>query len=120
MSTSTKTLKTYLTAGTSNGAGATSTGTALNHTTAYGGLITAKITNGATGPTVAATVNVYVSGDNSNWKLWASALSTLGNAIITEFTFFLPATAMYSRVDVTGNTVQAVTCEAFCQELSVV
>lgn len=116
----TKTLKTYITAGTSNTAGGTTTGTAQNHTTAYGGLITAKITNGATGPTVGATVNVYTSGDNSNFKLLAQATAGIGSNAVAEFTFNIPQGVMYTRVDVTGNTGQAVTCEAFMQELTTI
>lgn len=33
----------------------------------YGALLDIKITNGATGPTVAAQAQIYVSPDNSNW-----------------------------------------------------
>lgn len=117
---STKTLKTYITAATSNIAGGTTTGTVANHSTAYGGLITAKVTNGGTGPTVGATINVYTSGDNVNFKLFASVLAGTTASTSYEYAFVLPASAMFSRVDVTGNTVQAVTCEAFCQELTTI
>ena len=117
---SSHTLKTYITAATSNAGSATTTGTFQTHTTAYGGLITTKVTNGGTGPTVGATVNVYTSGDGTNFKLLASALAGVTSSIAYEFAFILPAGAMYSRVDVTGNTVQAVTCEAFVQELTTI
>lgn len=116
----TKTLKTYIAAATSNAAGSTTTGTALDHTTAYGGVITAKLTNGGTGPTVAASVSVYVSGDNTNFKLLAEVTGDTTASSVNEWAFDLPQGAMYSRVDVSGNTGQAVTCEAFCQELTTI
>lgn len=116
----TKTLKTYIAAGTSNAAGTTTTGSVLNHTTAYGGLVTAKIVNGGTAPTIVAQVNFYTSGDGTNFKLFGSESASRFNSITHEYSWNLPAGAMYSRVDVTGNTAQAVTCEAFCQELTTI
>jgi hypothetical protein len=116
---STKTLKTYIAAGSSNAASGTTTGTAQNHTTAYGGVITVKVTPGGT-LTTAATVNVYTSGDNTNFKLFAQVISGLTNGTVYEWAFTLPVGAMYSRVDITGNVGAAVTCEAFCQELTTI
>ncbi len=113
-----KNLRTFIAAATSNSAGSTATGTAFDVTTAFGGLITIKITNGGTGPTVPATAYVYVSGDNSNFKLLTSFTHSSTNSAVGEFSCELPAAAMYVRVDVTGNTAQAVTCEAFMQELT--
>lgn len=116
----TKTLRTIIAAATSNSAAGTTTGTAIDITTKYGGLLTAKITNGATGPTVAAQVNIYTSGDNTNFKLFATAVHNTTNNGVGEWAFEIPAGAMYVRADVTGNTVQAVTCEAFLQELTTI
>src|SRR4051812_11621965 len=117
MSTSTHTLRTFIAAATSNTAGSTVTGTAFNLTTAYGGLVTAKITNGATGPTIAASVKIYTSGDNSNFKLYATLTAETTNNGVYEWAVLLPPPTMYARVDVTGNTAQTITCEAFLQEL---
>src|SRR5690242_9378085 len=117
---STKNLRTIISAGTSNTAGSTTTGTAVDLTTRYGGLLTAKITNGGTGPTVAAQVNVYTSGDNSNFKLLASLVGDSVASSVNEWAVDIPAAAMYVRADVTGNTAQAVTCEAFLQELTTI
>lgn len=116
----TKNLRTIIAAATSNAASATTTGTAINLTTAYGGIWTAKVTNGGSGPTVGATVNVYVSGDNTNFKLVAALLCPTGNSLVSEFSGLVDPGVMYFRIDVTGNTVQAVTCEAFLQELTTI
>jgi hypothetical protein len=116
----TKTLRTIITAATSNAASATTTGTAFNLTTAFGALLTAKITNGGTGPTIAASVKVYTSADNANFKLFQTVTGDTTASSVNEWAFDIPATVMYVRADVTGNTVQAVTCEAFLQELTTV
>lgn len=116
----TKNLRTIIAAATSNSAGSTTTGTAIDLTTRYGGLLTVKITNGATGPTVPASANVYTSGDNTNFKLFNQVTADITGAASYEWAFDIPLGTMYLRVDVTGNTAQAVTCEAFLQELTTI
>lgn len=116
----TKNLRTIITAGTNNAAATTTTGTVVNLTTAYGGVWTAKVTNGGTGPTLPATVTVYASGDNVNFKTIATLVSQLGAAIISEFNGFVDPGVMYFRIDIGGNTGQAVTVEAFLQELTTI
>ena len=117
---STKNLRTIIAAATSNAATATTTGTAIDLTTKYGGLLTAKITNGGAGPTVAASVKVYTSGDNTNFKLFAQVTGDITSSSVNEWAFDIPWGVMYVRADVTGNTGQAVTCEAFLQELTTI
>ncbi len=119
---STHTLRTIIAAATSNSAGGSTTGTALDLTTKYGGLLTAKVTNGGTGPTAAATIYVYTSGDNfaTSGKLFTSFKASLTNSAVSEFCAEIPPGVMYLRVDVSDNTVQAVTCEAFLQELTTI
>lgn len=116
----TKNLRTIISAGTTNTASSTTTGTVITLTTAYGGLLTAKITNGATGPTVPASVKIYTSGDNSNFKLFATLTGDSVNNSVNEWAVNIPAPTMYVRADVTGNTAQSVTCEAFLQELTTI
>jgi hypothetical protein len=116
----TKNLRTIIAAATSNSAAATTTGTAIDLTTKYGGLLTIKITNGATGPTVVASAYVYTSGDNSAFKLLTVLQSQSGNSVVSEFALEIPPGVMYLRVDVKDNTAQAVTCEAFLQELTTI
>lgn len=117
MATFTKTARTFQSS-VSNGAGATTTGSAVNLTTAFGALITAKITNGATGPTVACDVIVEVSNDASAWKTYSRQSAGTANNGIYEFTVDLPPATMHARTRFTGNTAQSVTVEAFGHELT--
>ena len=125
--TITKTPRTLIAAATSNAAGSTTRGTA-DLRTAQGGLLTVKVTNGATGPTVPATVNILVAHDagatptaasaGSDWKtIWSFAAST-GNNVVTEQSITIDPAVMHVEVEVTGNTAQAVTCEAFLSEIT--
>lgn len=125
--TLTKTPRTLIAAGTSNAVGSSTRGTA-DLRTAQGGLLTVKVTNGATGPTAPATVNVlaaHASGATptaasagADWKtIWSFAAST-GNNAITEQSIAIDPALMHLQVEVTGNTGQAVTCEAFLSEIT--
>lgn len=114
----TKTYRTYIAEATSIAAGTPQVGNILDHRTANGGLITAKITNGVTGPTVPATVTVYTSGDGVKFKYFNSATAGIVGSTAYEFNFRIPKDVMYSRTDIGGNTAQSVTGEAFMQETS--
>ena len=125
--TLTKTPRTLIAASTSNAAGSTTRGTA-DLRTAQGGLLTVKIANGATGPTVPATVNILIAHNagatptaaaaGADWKtLWSFAAST-GNNAVTEQSITIDPAVMHLEVEVTGNTGQAVTCEAFMSEIT--
>ena len=125
--TLTKTPRTLIAASTSNAAGSSTRGTA-DLRTAQGGLLTVKVTNGATGPTVPATVNILVAHDagatptaasaGSDWKtIWSFAAST-GNSVVTEQSITIDPSVMHLEVEVTGNTAQAVTCEAYLSEIT--
>jgi hypothetical protein len=118
--TATKSLSTIIAAGTSNAAAGTTTGTAVDLTTKYGAFITGLLTNGGTGPTVAPTAYVEVSGDNTNWKQAFAVGGDTTASSVTPFSYDVPAGVMYARVRVTGNTGQAVTCEAFAQVLATI
>lgn len=125
--TLTKAPRTLIAAGTSNAAGSTMRGTA-DLRTAQGGLLTVKITNGATGPTVPATVNILIAHNagatptaaaaGADWKtIWSFAAST-GNNAVTEQSITIDPAVMHLEVEVTGNTAQAVTCEAYMSEIT--
>jgi len=125
--TITKTARTLIAAATSNAAGSTTRGTA-DLRTAQGGLLTVKVTNGATGPTVPATVNILIAHDagatptaasaGADWKtIWSFAAST-GNSVVTEQSITIDPSVMHLEVEVTGNTAQAVTCEAYLSEIT--
>lgn len=111
----TKALSTIIAAGTTNAAGATTTGTPVDLTTKYGALVTVKITNGGTSPTLPAQALIYTSGDGANWKLFYSFAASTTASGVNEWPIDIPRAAMNVRVDITGNTVQSVTCEAFAQ-----
>jgi imidazolonepropionase-like amidohydrolase len=113
----TKSLLTIIAAGTSVATSGTATGTTIDLTTKYGALITGLITNGGTGPTTQAVAYVEVSGDGTNWKQLAMFLGGVNASTVTPFACRVPPEVMNARVRVTGNTGQAVTCEAFAQIL---
>lgn len=129
MSTTTpnKNARTIIAAGTSNAAGSTTRGT-LDLRTASGGPLTVKINNGATGPTVGATVNILIAHNNgatptpasagADWKtIWSFTATTANNGQL-EQSVPIEQGVMHLEVEVTGNTGQAVTCEAFLSEVS--
>lgn len=128
LTTLTKTPRTVIAAATSNSAGGSTRGS-VDLRTAQGGLLTIKITNGGTGPTVQAVANVLVAHSSSattptlaaagtDWK----TIYTVGNgttaATVGEWNIDIPAGTMWLEVEVTGNTAQAVTCEAFLSEIT--
>ena len=126
-STLTKTPRTLVAAGTSNGAGSTTRGT-LDLRTALGGLLTIKMTNGSTGPTVQCTANVLVAHNSgstptaasagSDWKtLWSVGGGTT-NSAVTEQSMEVGPGVMHIEVEFTGNTGQAVTVEAYLSEIT--
>ena len=87
----------------------------------YGGIVTLKITNGATGPGVQAEGRVLIShadtlpaaaSAGADWKtLWRFGGGTAANAV-TEQSFQFGPEVRHLEVEFTGNTVQAVTVEA--------
>lgn len=125
--TATKNARTLIAAATSNAAGATTRGT-LDLRTAFGGLLTIKLTNGGTGPTVQAVANVMVAHNSGATPAAGSAGSTwktihqIGNgttaSYIGEHSIPIDQSVMHLEVEVTGNTGQAVVCEAYLSELS--
>ncbi len=118
---STKTAKTFQSSAT-NTAGSTTTGSTVSLTTSYGCLMTAKITNGATGPTIACDFIVEVSNDNfsADTKEIFRATASVGNNDVNYYTFELPPAVMYARSKFSGNTAQSVTVECTGEELTTI
>ena len=120
--TLTKSVVTLIAAATSNTAGSTTRGTA-DLRTSLGGLLTIKITNGATGPTVQAQANILVAHNTgstptaasagTDWKTVYQVGNGTANNTVGEWSYVVPPGAMHIEVEVTGNTAQSVTCEAF-------
>lgn len=96
----------------SSAAGATTTSSTLDNSAGYGAIITAKVTNGATGPTVACTATLNVSPDGTTFYYWAS--QTAGTTASTSYAmpFEVPMHAIKANIVFTGHTGQAVTVEA--------
>lgn len=114
-------------ASTSNAAGATTRGT-LDLRTKVGGYLTLKLTNGATGPTVACGCNILIAHDSgatptagsagSVWKTIQTFLGSITANAIVERSFLVDPSIMHLEVEFTGNTGQAVTVEAIMSEVT--
>lgn len=124
--TLTKTART-LVASASNTAGSTTRGT-LDMRTTQGGLLTLKITNGGTAPTLQCEGRVLVAHNagttptaasaGTDWKtLWKFGGGVTASAI-TERSFDVGPGVMHLEVEFTGNTGQAVTVEAYLSEIT--
>ena len=123
-----KTPRTLIAAGTSNAAGGTTRGV-IDLRTAFGGLLTIKLINGATGPTVQAVARVLVAhtssetptpaGAGSDWKTITPDMGNgVANNAVGEWSIEIDQSVMHLEVEVTGNTGQAVGCEAYLSELT--
>lgn len=100
------------------GAGDT-TSTAVDLADGYGALFNIKLTNGATGPTIAAQVIVQASPDNSNWYELAGPLvgSTANNGVVS-WTLRIPVEVKFVRTVAGSNTGQDVTLRGEVTEVS--
>jgi len=121
MATATKTVTT-LVASVANAAGSTTRG-AIDLRTALGGIVTYKIINGGTGPTLQCVANLLIAHNagatptanpaGTDWK----TIYTVGNgttaATIGEWNYVFGPEIMHLEIEFTGNTVQPVTVEAF-------
>lgn len=111
---------TTIIASASNAAGATTRGT-IDLSAVYGGIVTMKITNGGTGPTVQCEGRVLIShadtlpaagSAGADWKtIWRFGGGTT-NSAVTEQSFQFGPEVRHLEVEFTGNTGQAVTVEA--------
>jgi hypothetical protein len=125
--TATKAARTLIAAATSNAAGATTRGT-VDLRTAFGGLLTIKLSNGGTGPTLQAEARVLVAhntgstptaaGAGADWKTIYVVGNGTSASTVGEWSIPIDQSVMHCEVEITGNTGQAVTCEAFLSELS--
>lgn len=116
MATAVKTARTVVASATLT-ATSTTTG-AWNLTTAFGGVLTMRITNGGTGPTIPCTATVNVSTDNSTWRKFAAFTAGVTNSAVYDFAIEVPAGTMYAQTSFNGNTAQSVTIEATGHELT--
>lgn len=115
-------------ASTSRAAGAASTFGTLDVSSAHGGIVTMKITNAATGPTVQCEGRVLISHNDTlptassagtDWKtIWRFGGGVTANAV-TEQSFTFGPEVRHVEIEFTGNTGQAVTVEAFATTYTV-
>lgn len=78
-----------------------------------------KLTNGGTGPTVAAQVQIEVSPDNSNWyRLGGPLAGSTANSAVSSWAVPIPQDAKYVRTVAGSNTVQNVTLRVEVVETS--
>lgn len=80
--------------------------------TAYGAVAHLKLTNGATGPTVPAQIQIECSADGSRWfKLGGPFVgATTANAVVS-WTVEVPSAVIQVRFLCGSNTAQAVTLD---------
>lgn len=127
--TLTKAARTLIASGTSNAANGTTNGTPLDLRTSLGGILTAKVANGATGPSPAATMRVFIShndgatpaagSEGADWKLIAEiSPGTANNAVARISGMLIDAAVQHLHVQVADNQGQAVTCQALFSEIT--
>lgn len=121
------TARTLIAAGTTNAAGATTRAT-LDLRGKFGGQLTIKITNGATAPTVQAVANVLIAHNDgatpaagsagADWKThYPSVGGGTTNNAVNEWSYAISG-VQHLEVEITGNTAQGVTCEAYLTEFT--
>ena len=119
--------KSTIVASASNAATATTRGT-LTLASKYGGVITMKITNGGTGPTLQCEGRVLISHEDTlptaasagaDWKTVFRFGGGIIDSEITEQSFTFGPEIRHVEVEFTGNTGQAVTVEAFASTFEV-
>jgi len=95
------------------------TSTAADISASYGAILTIKLTNGATGPTIAAQVIVEISHDNSIFYQLAGPLvgSTANNGVVS-WSLRIPVEAKFVRTVSGSNTGQNVTLRSEITEVS--
>ena len=86
----------------------------------WGATLHVKITNGATGPTIAAKVQIQVSADNSEWYDFGGPLvgSTVSSEVVSYGGIDIPIGVEYLRLLAGSNTGQAVTVDADISEVT--
>lgn len=88
----------------------------------YGSALNIKLTNGATGPTVAAQVQIQTSSDNTTFYNFGGALvGGTGNSGVSSWgAIEIPIGVEYLKLVAGSNTGQAVTVDADISEVTAV
>lgn len=101
---------------------ADTTSSAVTLTTGYGASLNIKLTNGATGPTVAAQVQIQLSNDNTTyWNFGGPLVGKTSNSGVSSWAGIrIPIGAQYLKLVAGSNTGQNVTVDADISEVSTI
>lgn len=114
-----KTSKTLL-ASQSITAGSSQNTTEWNLSAAYGGLATVKLTNGASAPTTAPVVKFYVGEATGVKRLLYTASGDTVNNSVNDVVCEIPPGVMFFNITITDGATNAITAEAYGQELTTI
>lgn len=115
--TPTKTSRTLQASTSSPAGGPQVVSSAIDLTGKFGGLLMIRMTNG-TAPTIGCTAYVEVSTDAATWRTMAALTHATTASLTSDYPVSIPDSVMHLRVRFAGNTGQAVTVEAYLQELT--
>ncbi len=117
-------VRTSINAATTMTAGAADvTGTAVDLSTGYGAQLDIKLTNGATGPTVPAQVQIEVANDTAGTlyvKYGGPLVGVTTNSAVSSWSVDLPASVARVRLVSGSNTVQNVTLDADISQVTAI
>ncbi len=89
-------------------------------TTDYGGIATVKLTNGATAPTTVPVVKFYIGESSGTKRLYYQASGDTVNSSVNDIVCEFPPGSMYRNITITNGATNAITVEAFGQELTTI
>lgn len=116
---SSKTAKTLL-ASQSLGAAGSVNSSEWNLSTAYGGLAAVKLTNGASAPSTAPVVKIYVGEATGTKRLFYTASGdTVANSV-NDIVCEIPLGAMFVNITIQNGATNGITVEAYGQELTTI
>jgi hypothetical protein len=120
--TTTKTITAIWSGQTLTAGAADTTSSVVTLDDGYGAALHIKLSNGATGPTVAAEVQIQVSADNSEWYDFGPPLvgNEDGNGVESWGGIEIPMGVEYLRLVAGSNTGQDVTVDADISEVTAV
>lgn len=118
----TKTRTSIAAAVTMTAAAADVTSSAVTLTTGYGASLDLKLTNGGTGPTVAAQIQIQLSNDNTTyWNFGGPLIGKTSNSGVSSWAGIrIPIGAQYLKIVTGSNTGQNVTLDADISEVSTI
>jgi hypothetical protein len=97
----------------SQGSGANTTSTAIDMSAGYGAAIEVKLTNGGTGPTLPAQVQVQTSGDGTLWGDYGGPfIGSVVSGAHPSQVIPIDRAVRWVRLYASGNTGQAVQLDA--------